>query len=204
MRVWALVVSYVFHPLWVPLLLLVALWVGDPWLRLQPAMVVYVGSILLINAVAPALSLYVLHRRGALSDLEVSRRDERRVPFLVVLFYQLLGYYALTRPGVFLPEEVLSLVVAMIIALLVAMLLTRWIKVSMHLLAQGGALGGLWSFNLLHDLGMGDLLPIGFLLAGLVGWSRMRLGVHTVRELSLGFLIGFAIVRTIVESGGVI
>lgn len=204
MRRLALVVSYVLHPLWMPFILLVLLWSVDPWLRLQPTMVVYVGSILLINAVAPALSIYVLHRRGALSDLEVSRRDERRVPFLVVLFYQVLGYYALTRPGVFLPVEVLSLVLGMIAALVVGMLLTRWIKVSMHLLAQGGALAGLWSFHLIHDLGLGDVLPLGFVMAGVVGWSRMRLGVHTVRELSLGFLIGFAVVRAVVESGGVL
>ena len=202
MRTPALILSYVFHPLWMPFIVLLVLWGVDPWLRMQPAMMVYVASILLINAIAPAISLYVLHRRGALSDLEVSQRKERTVPFLVVMFYQLLGYYALTRPGVFLPSEVLSLVVAMIVSLLVAMLLTRWIKVSMHLLAQGGALGALWSFNLLHDLGMEPLLPLGFLMAGLVGWSRMRLGVHTPTELALGFLTGFAVVRAYVELGG--
>jgi len=51
-------------------------------------------------------------------------------------------------------------------------------------------------------LGMEQLLPVGFLLAGLVGWSRMRLGVHTPTELALGFLTGFSVVRTYVELGG--
>lgn len=197
----ALLVSYVFHPLWMPLMVFLVLWFVDPWLQLPPSIMVYVTSILLINAVAPALSIYVLHRRGAVSDLEVSHRSERRVPFLVVMFYQILGYYALTRPGVFLPTELLSLVLAMLIALGVAMVMTRWVKISMHLLAQGGALGALWSFNLLHRLGWEELLPLGFLLAGLVGWSRMRLGVHTPGELALGFLVGFACVRAIVEVG---
>ena len=66
MRYVALVVSYVLHPLWVPLFLFMLLWSVDPWLRLQPAMMVYVSSILFINAVAPAISIYALHRRGAL------------------------------------------------------------------------------------------------------------------------------------------
>ncbi len=197
----ALLISYVFHPLWMPLMVFLALWFADPWLQLPPSMMVYVTSILLINAVAPALSIYVLHRRGALSDLEVSRRSERRVPFLVVMFYQILGYYALTRPGVFLPTELLSLVLAMLIALGAAMVATRWVKISIHLLAQGGALGALWSFNLMHRLGLEEVLPLGFMLAGLVGWSRMRLGVHTPGELALGFLAGFACVRAIVEMG---
>ena len=204
MRSLALVVSYVLHPLWVPLFLFLLLWSVDPWLRLQPAMMIYVTSILVINAVAPAISIYALHRRGALSDLEASQRSERTIPFIVVTFYQMLGYYALTRPGVFLPSEVLALVLAMIGSLAIAMVLTRWIKVSMHLLAQGGALGALWSFNMLHDLGLGGSLPIGFAVAGLVGWSRMRLGVHTPRELALGFLLGFAVVRSFIEWGGVL
>jgi membrane-associated phospholipid phosphatase len=202
MRRFALVISYVLHPLWMPLWVFLMLWAVDPWLRLQPAVMVYVSSILLINALAPAISLYVLHRRGALSDLEVSRRQERTVPFLVVMFYQLLGYYALTRPGVYLPSEVLALVLGMMASLALAMLLTRWIKVSMHLLAQGGALGALWSFHLLHELSLGAFLPLGFAVAGAVGWSRMRLGVHTPKELALGFLLGFAVLRAFVESGG--
>lgn len=201
MRALAYVLSYVFHPLWMPLMVFAVLWGVDPWLRLQPAMMVYVASILFINAVAPAISLVVLHRRGALSDLEVSRQSERTVPFLVVLFYQFLGYYALTRPGVFLPSEVMHLILGMIASLVIGMLLTRWVKVSMHLLAQGGALGAMWSFDLLHGLDLGHLLPVGFLLAGAVGWSRMRLGVHTPKELAMGFLLGFAVVRSFVEFG---
>lgn len=202
MRRLALIISYVLHPLWMPLWVFLMLWAVDPWLRLQPAVMVYVSSILLINALAPAVSIYVLHRRGALSDLEVSKRKERTLPFLVVLFYQVLGYYALTRPGVFLPSEVLALILGMMMALAVGMVFTRWIKVSMHLLASGGALGALWSFNLLHDLGLEEELPLGFLVAGCVGWSRMKLGVHTPRELALGFLLGFSLIRWVVEWGG--
>lgn len=85
MRSLALVVSYVLHPLWVPLFLFLLLWAVDPWLRLQPAMMVYVTSILLINALAPAISIYALHRRGALSDLEASKRSERTIPFIVAM-----------------------------------------------------------------------------------------------------------------------
>ena len=72
---------------------------------------------------------------------------------------------------------------------------------SMHLLANGGAFGAVWSFNHLHGLGLESWLPLGFLLAGAVGWSRMRLGVHTPKELALGFLVGYTLMRTVVEWG---
>ena len=173
----------------------------DPWLRLQPGVMIYVATVLLINALAPAVSIFMLHRRGVLSDLEVSERKERKWPFLIVLFYQVLGYFALTRPGVYLPPEVLGLVVAMMAALVVAIFVNRHFKMSMHLLANGGAFGAVWSFNHLHGLGLESWLPLGFLLAGAVGWSRMRLGVHTPKELALGFLVGFTLMRTVVEWG---
>jgi hypothetical protein len=201
MRALAAVISYVLHPLWTPLIMLGLLWCVDPWLRLQPAVMAYVASVLVINAVAPAVSLYVLHRRGVLGDLEVSKQSERTLPFLIVLFYQALGYFALTRPGVYLPPEILGLVVAMMAALVLAVFVNRHIKMSMHLMANGGAFGVLWAFNQLHGLGLEAWLPLGFLVAGLVGWSRMVMGVHTPRELALGFLLGFTMMRAVVESG---
>ena len=201
MRALALLVSYVLHPLWTRVLLLGLLWMLDPWLRLQPGVMIYVATVLLINALAPAVSIFMLHRRGVLSDLEVSERKERKWPFLIVLFYQVLGYFALTRPGVYLPPEVLGLVVAMMAALVVAIFVNRHFKMSMHLLANGGAFGAVWSFNHLHGLGLESWLPLGFLLAGAVGWSRMRLGVHTPKELALGFLVGYTLMRTVVEWG---
>ena len=148
MRVPALVVSYVLHPLWTPLLVLFLLWWVDPWLRLQPAVMFYVGSVFLINALAPAVSIYVLHRRGVLGDLEVSERSERLWPFLIVLFYQALGLFALTRPGVYLPREVLALVVAMMASLVLALFVNRRFKMSMHMLANGGAFGAVSSTRL--------------------------------------------------------
>lgn len=201
MRAIAVFVSYVLHPLWTPLLVLGLLWSVDPWLRMQPAVMTYVASVMVINAVAPAVSLYVLHRRGVLGDMEVSDRSERTLPFLIVLFYQLLGYYALTRPGVYLPTELLGLVVAMMAALVLALFVNRRIKLSMHLMANGGGFGALWAFNQLHGLGLEAWLPLGFAVAGVVGWSRMRMGVHTPRELALGFLVGFTLMRAVVESG---
>ncbi|MEC7114520.1 MAG: hypothetical protein VXW79_06080 [Bacteroidota bacterium] len=41
--------------MWTPLIVLGLLWSVDPWLRMQPAVMTYVASVMLINAVAPAV-----------------------------------------------------------------------------------------------------------------------------------------------------
>ena len=89
----------------------------------------------------------------------------------------------------------------MMAALVLALIVNRRIKLSMHLMANGGGFGAMWAFNQLHGLGLEAWLPLGFLLAGLIGWSRMAMGVHTPRELALGFLVGFTMMRAVVESG---
>ena len=162
----------------------------------------YVGSVLLINAVAPAVSLYVLHHHGGpRGPRGFSERSERTLPFLIVLFYQALGLFALTRPGVYLPPEVLGLVVAMMASLVLALFVNRRIKISMHLVANGGGFGAVWAFNQLHGLGLEAWLPLGFLMAGAsVGWS-WRWAFTRRRELAVGFLVGFTLMRAVVESG---
>ena len=138
---------------------------------------------------------------GVLGDLEVSERSERQWPFLIVLFYQALGLFALTRPGVYLPPEVLGFGGGHDGLAGVGLFVNRRFKMSMHLLANGGAFGAVWAFNQLHGLGLEAWLPLGFLLAGAVGLVPHGWAFTRRAELAVGFLVGFTLMRAVVESG---
>ena len=84
---WARILSTVLHPLVMPLLTLILLFAFDPYLRTMPGVFVYLILVVVVNTVAPAISLFVLYRKGVLSDLEIANRSERALPFLIVLAY---------------------------------------------------------------------------------------------------------------------
>ena len=200
---WAKVVSTVFHPFLMPLFTLVLLYLSDPILHLHFAAFIYLLVVLAVNTVAPAISLYVMHKRGAISDLEIRNRSQRSWPFLVVLAYYTLTWFiagsgdnARMIPGVYM-----GLLTGLIAAIAGAILITRWFKLSMHGMGVGGTLGALVAVQTLHFSPSLTLDLMLVLIAGAVGWSRLALGVHTHREVYAGTIYGFVVVFAAVLLG---
>ena len=103
---WAKWISAILHPLLMPLVTLVLVFGMDPYLQSLPHVFVYMGVVVLVNTLAPAISIFVLHRRGMLSDLDIRNRKERSLPFFIVLAYFIMTYILLvTSPRHFYPFD---------------------------------------------------------------------------------------------------
>ena len=152
-----------------------------------------VRSVLLV-AVAVLLPLLVLMirqvRRGRWSNVDASRAADRPALFLVALvgLAVVLAWLWLRDPQSFLVRGV----VIVGAFLLVAALLTRWIKLSLHVAFV--ALTGTSLCRLGSAVGYGLLAAVP-----VVWWSRLALGRHSMHELlvglCLGVLTGIALVR---------
>jgi membrane-associated phospholipid phosphatase len=184
--------SILFHPLWVPVYLFVAL------MRFDRYALFLVGKdfqklflpLLLINAIAPAFSIWLLAKGGYISSVRVENRRERFVPILLVLFYY-GGTYALIRiTGQSVPWLIPSLMLALIASLVAALSLNFILKISLHMLALGGAFGVVLAIQAQHRFGPIAIAAAIGLLAGLVGWARLKLNAHSPREVYAGFLVG--------------
>lgn len=82
----------------------------------------------------------------------------------------------------------LASTVASILCLLINL---RW-KLSEHMIGMGLAIGLLVSLSLLFVYNPVMWLCIAILLAGLLGTARIILGHHTLGEVLVGFLLGYA------------
>ena len=132
MPLWARIVSTVFHPFIMPTVTLVLLFLSDGYLHSMPHVFVYMLVVVLVNTLAPALSLYLLYRRGHLSDLEIRSRGERTLPFVIVLAYFALTYFLLiTSPALYVPFVYLDMWMGLMASLAIALVITRWFKISM-------------------------------------------------------------------------
>jgi membrane-associated phospholipid phosphatase len=71
----------------------------------------------------------------------------------------------------------------------------------MHLLAMGGICGVLAAVNKVHLLGIIEFVALAVLIAGLVGWARITLKVHTHAQVYMGFTLGFLLHFVFVNLG---
>lgn len=189
----ATVVSYVLHPLWMPLMTLSLAYWMDPFLGLHPPVFRFLLFILVVNTVAPGLSVLFMIRRGVITDLEIRRKRERFVPFVLFLFYYGLSYILIRIRVEYVPIDVLTVFFALLVSLIVGMLFTLRTKISMHLMAIGGLCGTLSALNQMHLLSRGYIIAAVLIGAGILGWARIRMGVHSHQQVYLGFSVGFLV-----------
>ncbi|MCH2198427.1 MAG: hypothetical protein MK081_06565 [Flavobacteriales bacterium] len=187
------IISYVLHPLWMPLFTLVLAYFLDPFIGLHPEMFKFLLLIVLINTIAPGLSILVMKRKGIISDLDIRNRRERLAPFLLFLFYYVLSYILLRFNTDIVPIDIFIIFFSLLISLVSGLLINSQTKISMHLMAIGGLCGVLAGLNELHLLGIGWVVAALLMGAGVLGWARIRMGVHTHQQVYLGFSVGFLI-----------
>lgn len=191
MNSFAKVVSFVFHPLWMPLVTLLLLYLIDPYLGLSDGQFKFLLKMLLICIVAPGLSLLVMLKTKLVSDIEVSNKKERYIPFALVILYYILTYTFLRLNHVPLPNAVYAMLFSLIVSLFIASLVNMQTKVSIHLMAMGGVLGTLLAFSQIHMIGIGSYMSVWLLLSALLAWSRIYQDLHTNAQTYLGFGLGF-------------
>ncbi|MGK5737580.1 phosphatase PAP2 family protein [Micromonospora sp. URMC 103] len=120
-------------------------------------------------------------RRGRLTDHHVGLREQRRVPLLVGLCSVTAGLALLAGLGA--PRPVLALVAAGVVGLVVAVTVSHWWKMSIHAAVAAGTV-------VILVLTFGARLLLTAPLLALVGWSRVRVGDHTVPQVLAGGLVG--------------
>jgi hypothetical protein len=173
-------ISILGHP-FAPTLILVfgaALQLRSPAEALQTSLLVAVVALLPVGA----LMAYQV-RRGSWAHADASNRAERPLLFAVaiVALAVMIGAVLWFRPGSFLIRGAIGSM-SMLAA---CAILTRWVKVSLHM-----AFAALAATALLF---LGS--PLGWVLLAAMpalAWSRLVLNRHKPIEVALGVLVGIA------------
>ena len=193
-------ISLLFHPLWMPLIIYTVARSCDPFILLPPAMNGFILLLLVINIVAPAVSILIMTKFGMISSIELSQRNERMGPYLLVLFYFIMSFLVLRMKATFLPLEILNWFLAIILSLSLAQVINQFWKISVHMLAQGGAFGMLLALQHLHNIPIMYFLAGSLLATGLTGYARVKLDAHTPNQVYAGFLLGLVVTYVVVTS----
>ena len=197
-RVLARFFSNVLHPFLIPSLCAVLLFYLNPFrygVMEWKQKVLTVFIVFAFTCAYPAIAIFVMYKLKMISAVNLRRRKDRIIPYVVVLtFYTWVVYMAL-KPGTlnFLPNDFLfsHLMIALLIAGSISFVGNNFLKVSMHMLGQGGLVGFLFFTASYSSFNMQWYFMLAILSAGLLGTSRIVLKAHTLSEVFAGFLIGF-------------
>ena len=182
-------ISYVLHPL------LFSFMGSFLYLYLTPKHIVKQQEyiILLIvfisTYIVPILLLALLKRINLINDYHLRSIDERKFPVLFFIMLSFLIGRAMTSIQIadLLAFSFFGVAFALSFTYL---LFNIKVKTSLHTLGIGGVIGFVMVMSYEYQLNFNSIIAGLFIIAGLIGVSRLALNAHRPKEIYIGFLLG--------------
>jgi membrane-associated phospholipid phosphatase len=155
----------------------------------------YIQGIVLLNTgLLPGLGIWMLKKYGYVSDMNVTVRKERVIPYIIILVTYSATIALLIRLQV--PWLAVKLYFGVLLAIFLAFFITLKWKISAHTMSFGCLVAS--SFIVCLNQGISPLVffVILLLLAGLQATSRVYLKAHTLGQVGGGFLLGIVSICT--------
>ncbi|MGB8192987.1 MAG: hypothetical protein WCF67_13750 [Chitinophagaceae bacterium] len=191
-RLMAHVVSFIFHPLFIPAYVTAFLIYLHPYAfagfddRMKMMRLL---SVLVSTTLLPAFSVFLLWRLDFISSIYLRTQRERIIPYAIALLFYFWVWYVFRNLSDS-PLAIKDFLLGVFLAVCGCWLANIVFKISMH----GAAVGGMAMFMLLQSIKDpvmgGTYLAIALVITGIVCTARLILGGHSRPEVYLGLLIG--------------
>lgn len=190
----AKILSGIFNPLLMPTYSILILFSSDSYFSMLPFeakkvifVIVFISTCLLPLAFLP-LFLY----QNLIRNFEMKANRERIVPFATIGLLYVLGYFLLLQMEA--PDTITHVILGGAITIFITLLITLKWKISAHMAGTGALTGVLLIFSFTLKTNLTSFLVAAFLVAGLVGTSRMILKFHSPAQVYSGFGLGLVVV----------
>jgi hypothetical protein len=188
----AKLISYVFHPLFIPTYIFIFLMYQVPYefagitdyqLKLR------LFSNFWLTAFFPAFAVFLLWRLRFSESIFLRTQKERIVPYVITMFFYWWMYY-LSRNFSDQPLVLKFFYMGIFIATILGLMLNSYFKISLHAIGVGGALTAVILFALYYRIPLGVSMSIAALITGVVCTARFLVSDHTNREVYTGLFVG--------------
>lgn len=187
-------VSFIFHPLFVPIYITFFVLYVHPLLfaGYNPGMKMRLVATVFVNlTMLPAITVFLCWRLKFIDNLYMNTQKERIIPLAAAMIFYFWCWFVL-RNFTEIPVVYRQFLLGSFITIIGAWLANITFKVSLHALAMGGMF--CYLFLLLFNTvgGSAQYFAIATIIAGVVCTSRMILSSHRPFEIYAGFFIGMA------------
>lgn len=200
-RALAMFVSYVFHPLFMPVVLLLLLYKLAPihFAGMPQGNAFQKGSffnLLVIVAVCtvlfPLLTILLMKALGFIKDIEMHDSKDRIMPLMGIMIFYFWAHHVVSNlPGT--PLIVKILLLGSFWNIIAVFMINIFFKISMHAVAAGGTLGLVLALMIVNPINMLPVFYLFLFLAAIIGTARLLLGAHRRGEVWFGYIVGLVV-----------
>jgi len=192
LRVIAHILSYVFHPLFVPAIAAAVL----IWLhpinnlliegRMKPRLLI---MIFLYTGFFPGIAVFLLWRLKFIDNLYMRTQKERIIPFIISMFFFFWIYYVSRNLEAF-PLSFRQFLMGIFLSSVGALFANIKTKISMHAIGMGGLVAFFFLQQATDVNWQSNWSMIALVTAGTVCTARMILSAHRPIDVYSGFFVG--------------
>ncbi|MRI02534.1 hypothetical protein GH721_18465 [Kriegella sp. EG-1] len=189
MRFFLQFISYLFHPLFIPIAGTLAYFLTSPKYSNPELQSANILPILILTVMIPIIFYLILLNIGIVSSIFMPKVKERIYPIIINIIL-LLTIVLKVIPNNYIAELYYFFIGLIIASLTALMFVILKLKVSMHLIGMGSLLMFLICLSIHFAINITIAISFFTLATGLVTTSRLYLKAHTKAELLIGFFIG--------------
>jgi hypothetical protein len=182
-------ISYIFHPLLMPLLGVVFYFSKTPRFIPESVMKAKVFSITILTIVLPILLFYLLRTINKVDTFHLETVKERRIPLLINSIIIILIVIRVL-PKNEIPELYFFFIGILISTMTCFALALVKFKASIHMIASAGFFMFAMALAIHFKININGTLALMCIILGAIATSRLHMKAHTPVELTAGFLVG--------------
>jgi len=188
----ASIISWIFHPLWIPILAFIIIFNSDAYFalvlpletKLTVLIIVFISTVVL-----PVITLGILKFTKFIDSFLLNERPQRNLPFISIILFYYLTYYLLSNNSLPIIYNILILLSTLLV--ISVFFINLYFKISVHTLSWGSLNGTLVGLSYRYNIDFVNLIILFLFISGWVAYSRLQLKAHKSTEVYYGFLYGF-------------
>lgn len=184
-------ISYIFHPLFIPSYITAFLVYADPYAfagMTDKAKIFKLISIIFSTAFLPLFSVALMKQLGFIKSIFLRSQKDRIIPYIVCMIFYFWAWYV--SKNLHDNPALIAMLLAVFLSCIAGMMVNIYYKISMHAIAVGALFILFMWMAFSSRIAVGYFLPAAILITGLVCTARFIVSDHHPFDIYSGLLAG--------------
>ncbi len=184
-------ISFVFHPLFIPSYIAAFLLYGDPYAfagMTEKAKIFKLASVVFSTAFLPLFSVALMKQLGFIKSIFLREQKDRIIPYIVCMIFYFWAWYV--SKNLHDHPAFTAMLLAVFLSCIAGMMANIYFKISMHAIAVGALLLLFLWMAFSGSLATTVYLSVAIFTTGLVCTARFIVSDHNSFEIYSGLLVG--------------